>query len=369
MVLVVGKRGANAAANLEAGRDGEAPRGTWRGLPVERCQWHAVLEEEEEGVRSARTAPVIGSIQERGEEDYHPHSDGWAPGEQSDSRARQAALSSTGEPSAETTDERDWGHRGTAGGPGAAAESSEVHSPLRHRGEDDVDPEHPAIDKPSYRRFAAIPVNSLLLDQKAPTTLIINIIIINSSINIIINSSNSSNGPVGFLISRPGFVVGRVARPVRGLPESECSPETSAERLASSVERRQGDQIRRWPRVVPEGPCRSPEPLASIRAQHDACTLCRVDPGAGAPHRLMNGPVGFLVSRPGFVVGCVARPVRGLPESECSPETSAERLASSVERRQGDQIRRWPRVVPEGPCRSPNRWLPLGPRSRLLAQL
>ncbi|XP_078449888.1 uncharacterized protein LOC144717942 isoform X1 [Lampetra planeri] len=117
-------------------------------------------------VRSARTAPVIGSIQERGEEDYHPHSDGWAPGEQSDSRARQAALSGTGEPSAETTDERDWGHRGTAGGPGAAAESSEVHSPLRHRGEDDVDPEHPAIDKPSYRRFAAIPVNSLLLDQK-----------------------------------------------------------------------------------------------------------------------------------------------------------------------------------------------------------
>ncbi|CAN0124647.1 unnamed protein product [Lampetra planeri] len=85
-------------------------------------------------VRSARTAPVIGSIQERGEEDYHPHSDGWAPGE-------QAALSGTGEPSAETTDERDWGHRGTAGGPGAAAESSEVHSPLRHRGEDDVDPE------------------------------------------------------------------------------------------------------------------------------------------------------------------------------------------------------------------------------------
>ncbi|XP_061410079.1 uncharacterized protein LOC133344115 isoform X2 [Lethenteron reissneri] len=117
-------------------------------------------------VRSARTAPVIGSIQERGEEDYHPHSDGWAPGEQSDSRVRQAALSGTGEPSAETTDERDWGHRGTAGGPGAAAENSEVHSPLRRRGEDDVDPEHPAIDKPSYRRFAAIPVNSLLLDQK-----------------------------------------------------------------------------------------------------------------------------------------------------------------------------------------------------------
>nr|XP_032808928.1 uncharacterized protein LOC116941700 isoform X2 [Petromyzon marinus] len=118
-------------------------------------------------VRSARTAPVIGSIQERGEEDYHPHSGGWATGEQPDSRARQAALSYTGEPSAEATDKRDWGHRGMAGGPGAAAESSEVYSLLRHRGEDDVDPEHPTINKPSYRRFAAIPVNSLLLDQKA----------------------------------------------------------------------------------------------------------------------------------------------------------------------------------------------------------
>nr|XP_032808929.1 uncharacterized protein LOC116941700 isoform X3 [Petromyzon marinus] len=117
-------------------------------------------------VRSARTAPVIGSIQERGEEDYHPHSGGWATGEQPDSRARQAALSYTGEPSAEATDKRDWGHRGMAGGPGAAAESSEVYSLLRHRGEDDVDPEHPTINKPSYRRFAAIPVNSLLLDQK-----------------------------------------------------------------------------------------------------------------------------------------------------------------------------------------------------------